>query len=160
MRKSIFLAVALVLFALSSPVSSAEDKDGLIVYYFHTNARCASCLKIEKYTEESLNTFFADQLESGEISFRVINVEEKENSHFVDDYQLYTKSVVLSQVRDGSEVKYKNLEKVWQYLMDEEKFYEYIRSETQSFLDETGGKMKAEEAGEDSSAADEGKKGK
>ena len=62
--------------------------------------------------------------------------EKKENKHFVNDYQLYTKSVVLSLVRDGKEMKFKNLEKVWQLLRNKDKFYKYIKEETQGFLDE------------------------
>jgi len=66
----------------------------------------------------------------------VINIEEKGNEHFAQDYQLYTKSVVLSFVKGGKEVKFKNLEQVWQLLRDKDKFYNYIKSETQSFLDD------------------------
>ena len=48
---------------------------------------------------------------------------------------LYTKSVVLSLVKDGQEVKFKNLEQVWQLLRNKDKFYQYIKNETQGFLD-------------------------
>jgi len=53
----------------------------------------------------------------------------------VQDYQLYTKSVVLSLVKDGKEVKFKNLDKVWQLLRNKDKFYKYIKEETTNFLD-------------------------
>ena len=108
----------------------------LNVYYFRSNFRCSNCYKIEEYTKEAIEKYFQDKLESGEIVYRVINIDEEENAYFVDDYQLYTKSVVLSKLRDGEEVEYKNLQKVWEYLNDQEKFHSYIKEEIYSFFNE------------------------
>lgn len=113
--------------------------DEIIAYYFHGNFRCASCLNIEKYTKAALEESFGNELESGILSYQIINTEEKGNEHFIQDYQLYTKSVVLSLVKDGKEVKFKNLQKVWEYLRNKDKFTEYIKSETQNFLKELEG---------------------
>ena len=108
----------------------------LNVYYFRSNFRCSNCYKIEEYTKEAIEKYFQDKLESGEIVYRVINIDEEENAYFVDDYQLYTKSVVLSKLRDGEEVEYKNLQKVWEYLNDQEKFHSYIKEEVYNFFNE------------------------
>ena len=108
----------------------------LNAYYFRSNFRCSSCYKIEEYTKEAMEIYFQDKLESGEIVYKVINIDEEENAHFVDDYQLYTKSVVLSKLKDGKEVEYKNLQKVWDYLNDQEKFHSYIKEEVHSFFNE------------------------
>ncbi len=64
----------------------------------------------------------------------MINTEEKGHEHFVDDYKLYTKSIVVSLVKDGKEIKYKNLEKIWEYVRNKQKFMDYIKKETQQFL--------------------------
>jgi hypothetical protein len=120
---------------------SAEEKTGVgeakvIAYYFYTNYRCQSCYTIEKYTKESIEGNFEDELTSGELVFKPVNIEEKENEHFLGDYQLYTKSVVLSLVKDGEEIKFKNLKKVWELLRNKDEFYKYIKEETKGFLDE------------------------
>ena len=114
--------------------SLAKDSK-LIVYYFYTTARCISCHKIEQYTKEVLASSFADAMASGKIDFQKLNIEDAENKHFVQDYQLYTKSVVLSKIENGKEVSHKNLDKIWNLLRNKEKFSEYIESETQSFLE-------------------------
>lgn len=119
---------------LFSGISLAENEEKVIVYYFHGNARCASCLKIEQYTKEALEKFFYNDITSGKIDFQVVNVEENGDEHYTQDYKLYTKSVVLSRTENGKEIAYKNLEKVWQYLRNKEKFYEYIRLETEAIL--------------------------
>ena len=108
----------------------------LNVYYFRSNFRCSNCYKIEEYTKEAMEKYFQDKLESGEIVYRVINIDEEEKVHFVDEYQLYTKSVVLSKLKDGREVEYKNLQKIWEYLNDKKKFHSYIKEEVYSFFNE------------------------
>ena len=115
----------------------APQKDKHInVYYFYGNYRCVSCYKIEKYTKEALYKYFGDELESGKLAYKTVNVEKKSNAHFIDDYGLYTKSVIVSLVNDGKEVRYKNLDNVWGYLGNREKFYEYIKDEVSLFLKE------------------------
>lgn len=130
-------AVAVLLMILSSACAFAEEAESdsmVTVYYFHGDRRCQSCIKIEKYTEEAVKNFFTERMESGELVYSVINTDKEENKHYIDDYQLYTKSVILSLTRDGKEVRHKNLTKVWQYLRDREKFIDYIREETEEFL--------------------------
>lgn len=119
-------------------VVSGEDstllQKSVIVYYFHGNVRCPSCRKIEQYTKEAVEQYFNDELKSNKLIFKLINIEEKENKHFVKDYQLYTKSVVLSLVTDGKEVKYSNLTNIWNYLRNKQKFYDYIKDEVTEYL--------------------------
>ena len=120
---------------------SAEENTGVvetrvIVYYFYTNYRCQSCYAIEEYTKESIERNFEDEVTSGELVFKPVNVDLKENQHFLGDYQLYTKSVVLSLVKDGEEIKFKNLKKIWELLRNKDEFYRYIEEETRKFLDE------------------------
>ncbi len=125
----------------TSSDSSAQGADArqgqrkLIVYYLHTTFRCFSCTKIERLTKEAVGQGFAEQLKKGRIEMKVVNVEEPWNEHFVDDYKLYTKSVILSDILDGKEVKWKNLDQVWTLLNNEGKFIEYIRKEIKTFLE-------------------------
>ncbi|MBU0534167.1 MAG: hypothetical protein KJ887_05170 [Candidatus Omnitrophica bacterium] len=123
-------------------MSFAANEEQVIAYYFHTNFRCVSCHKIETYTEESIKKYFSKQIESNELIYKVVNVEEKGNEHFMRDYQLYTKSVVLSLVKDDKEIKFKNLDKVWKHLNNKDEFFEYIKEETQKFLNEMNSEEK------------------
>ncbi|MBL7072654.1 MAG: hypothetical protein ISS33_02590 [Candidatus Omnitrophica bacterium] len=135
MKKLFSVFIVFTVLCVFSSGSFAQSTTKVIVYYFHTTFRCSSCHKIEQYTEGALREYFEKEIESGDLAYREINVEDKENQHFVKDYQIYTKSVVLSLSEGGKEIKFKNLEKVWQYLGNRDKFYEYIKGETQSFLD-------------------------
>ncbi|MCK4947469.1 MAG: hypothetical protein KAS46_03735 [Candidatus Aureabacteria bacterium] len=135
-KKTLFL-LTICVFIFSGLIYAADtDNNQVIVYYFYGDFRCASCHKIEQYTKNAVKEFFKDALNSGELIFKPVNMDNSENRYFVDAYQLYTKSVVLSLVKDGKEVKYKNLPKVWNYLGNKKQFYEYIKSEVTKYLEE------------------------
>ena len=116
--------------------SPAKQEDGMIVYYFYGKVRCKSCETIEKLTRLTLEENFKDELEKGKIRWKPVNTEEPGNKHFVEDYKLITKSVVLSSIKDGKEVSWRNLDKVWELLGNEEIFEKYITDEIKKFQGE------------------------
>ncbi len=155
MRRAAVLLFALALAMLADPAPGAKPKGArpaparpaallapdtsaaahqVTAYYFHGNLRCASCMKIEAYSKEAIEQAFAAELKDGRLAWRVVNTEEKGNEHFVKDYQLYTKSLVLVDAARGRQVRWKNLEKVWQYLQDKPAFLQYVRAETRAYL--------------------------
>jgi len=92
---------------------------------------------MEKYISEVIEADFKDALSSGKLEFKVVNIEEQGNEHFARDYKLYTKSLVLSLVKDGKEVKSENLTKIWEYARDKQEFFDYVSEEVNNFLKET-----------------------
>jgi hypothetical protein len=111
-----------------SPGTAAKE----VVYYFYTNYRCNTCRMLEAYTKEAIEKAFAEEIKRGTVAFSAVNVEVKGNEHFVQDYQLKTKSVVL--VQPGNKDRWKNLEKIWQLVGDKEKYLRYIEDEARQFL--------------------------
>jgi hypothetical protein len=108
-----------------------------IVYYFHGNYRCVTCRKIEALTRTALEAEFLQELNNGSIELRTINVEDRGNEHFIQDYQLATRSVVISRQQDGAEIDWARLDRVWKLVGDEHAFIEYIQQELTPFLRET-----------------------
>ena len=115
-----------------TPPSGSADK--VVCYYFHGTARCHTCRKIESLTHTTLQEGFAVPLKAGRLEWRTINVEEPEHAHFVQDYRLTTRSVVLVRVRNGTAAEWKNLDRVWGLVRDEAAFVNYIRNETKAFM--------------------------
>ncbi len=111
-----------------------EISSKVIAYYFHSTRRCVSCRKLEAYSREAIETGFAEALESGELELLILNTDETEYKHFLDDYQLYTKSLVLSKIEDGEETEWKNLDKAWRLLGNKKGFIKYVQTEVQTFL--------------------------
>ena len=116
----------------ASPTAQRTDK--VIVYYLHGRARCASCLTIEKYTRETVRDAFANELKTGLLELKIVNVETPENKHFIKDYQIYSQSVVVSEVNQEKEIRWKNLQKIWELLYNEEAFKKYIQLEIAKYL--------------------------
>jgi len=143
--KKLFL-VLLAVAALSSSgiiflplVQAAENVKGahVVVYYFHGQMRCPTCYKLEQYSKEAIETNFKDALASGKLEFKVVNVEDKGNEHYGKDYQLYTKSLIFSLVKDDKEIKWKNMDKIWEYVGNKERFIDYVKSGVVDFLKES-----------------------
>ncbi len=136
--KKIFLVIlaAVAVISVSSLVFAAENKPTakVMAYYFHGTFRCYTCTNMEKYSREAIEANFKDALTSGKLEFLSVNVEDRGNEHFVNDYQLYTKTLILSLLKDGKEVKSKNLDKIWEYARNEQKFIDYVTSEISGFM--------------------------
>ena len=111
-----------------------ESPAKVVVYYFHNNFRCAKCRKFESYSKETLQTDFSDALNDGRLEWKVINFEEPVNKHFVGDYQLYTKSIIVAKHQDGRQTEWKNLEKIWDLVGDKTVFVKYIKDEVSAYL--------------------------
>lgn len=123
---------------VSTETVEITDKCKLIAYYFYGAKRCVTCKKIEAYTKEAIETGFADKLESGELVWMPVNLDEGDNDHYRVDYNLYTKSVVLSKRDKGAETEWKNLEKIWQLVRgDKEEYVKYIQDEVKGMLQES-----------------------
>lgn len=119
-------------FAATAPPEPPTET--LVVYYFLTDVRCVSCQKIEQFTEATLNREFAAELAAGRVEWRPINTDRPEHAHFVKDYQLYTKSVVLVRETEGRRGEWKNLPRIWQLLNNPTAYTEYVAGEIRGFL--------------------------
>lgn len=108
----------------------------VVAFYFHGNARCATCRKIEAYSEEAIRSGFESKLSDGRLEWRVVNIDESQNMHFVQDFQLVTKSVVLAEYNDGEVVRWENLKDVWQLVRSKDRFVDYVQTRTREFLAE------------------------
>ena len=125
--------------AAGSQETSGKEGRQVVAYYFHGNTRCVTCRTIEAYTEEALRLRFSDAIKDGLLAWKVVNVEVPGNEHFITDYQLHTKSVVLSEVHNGHETKWVNLSQIWNLVGNRDAFIAYIQQETHNLLGEHNG---------------------
>ena len=130
----IFLAAVAVISISFFAFAGQNNPSKVTAYYFHGSFRCPTCTTMERYSREAIETNFKNELVAGKLEFKAINVEDRGNEHYVNDYQLYTKSLILSLVKDGKEIKSKNLDKIWQYARNKQKFIDYVTDEINSFL--------------------------
>ena len=127
-------AVSVISAGLAAVAGAQEPEVRVVVYYFHGSFRCPTCNAMEKYSREAIETNYGDALKAGELEFMAVNVEDRGNEHFVKDYGLYTKALILSLVKDGKEVRSKNLNKIWELAKNKKKFVDYVAVEIGEFM--------------------------
>ena len=104
------------------------------VTYFTTNVRCPSCLKIEELTRKIVETRFAGELTEGTVTFQLINTDLPGNAHFIEDYGLVSKTVVVAEFDEGVPGDWINLQDVWLKFTDPESFEQYITDAVNGML--------------------------
>jgi hypothetical protein len=119
--------------AESAP-AAATSAPKVIASYFHVTARCTTCRTIEAYSREVVLNHFKNDIYRGRLEWQVVNVQLPENKHFVKDYQLFTKSVVLVHVANGKQQSYKILNDVWELVGDKARFQTYVDKEVRGYL--------------------------
>lgn len=117
----------------TTEIKSGEPK--FVAYYFFTSKRCRTCMIIENLAREAIQTHFKAQIDAGKLVWQGVNVESAENKHFIKDFQLYSKTVVIAEYREGKVVRWVNLNKVWQYYRNKEKYVDYVTTETRAFME-------------------------
>jgi hypothetical protein len=116
--------------------SARADDSKIIAYYFHVNARCVTCRTIEAYSKEVIHKRFAKEIASGRVEWRLVNMETPENRHFIQDYQLFTKSLVLVLNKGGQQKEYKVLNDTWELVGDKAAMQGYVEKEVRNYLRE------------------------
>jgi hypothetical protein len=130
------LPMSVTMAAAPQAASSDPVSHKVIAYYFHTNTRCSTCVKIEQYSHEAIEQGFPYELKNGMLELRVVNYEKPENRHFMQDYKLVSKSLVLVKIVNGKQTKWRNLKLVWQLTGHKDAFLNYVREQVRSYLGE------------------------
>jgi len=121
---------------VAKPEGATKVPRTVVAYYFHRTQRCKTCLTMEAYARDAIREGLTDSVDSGELAWRAVNVEEPEHEHFVKQYDLYASALVMVEM-EGDEVKRsKNLEQIWDLVGDESKFKAYVRDEALAFLED------------------------
>lgn len=129
-----YLYIFIILVLLISFIYAENSEKKIIVYYFHGYMRCSTCYKMEQYTKEGIEKNFSKELAIGKVIFKAVNYEVKENEYYIEKYQLYTKAVIVSFMKGNKEIKYKNLDKIWDLVSNKDKFIDYITKEVNEYL--------------------------
>ena len=85
-----------------SDTETQVKTDVVEVIYFHNKQRCASCVAIEKNAKELVETEYEEQVKSGKVIFRTVDITE--NERLVDRYEIsFSSLIVVDWSKDGKE---------------------------------------------------------
>ena len=108
--------------------------NGVMVYYFHGNTRCPTCRAIESQSHETVKSDFAAQLDSGRLTWKILNYEQADGTDLGKRFEVQMPVVVLAKMREGQPGDWKRLDKVWALVNDQQAFSQYIRQEIEAML--------------------------
>jgi len=140
MNKQILFLVILVLFVAgcSSNETSLNGNavvdtehtiniDKLEIYHFHATHQCYSCITVGDYAEETVNTYFADELKSGKIVFGHINGELLENRDLVTKYGVTSASLWLGTYTKDGKFSAEQNTYVWYKISNKDDYLVYLK---------------------------------
>jgi hypothetical protein len=121
--------------AATEAESQSDAQDGIIVYYFHGTRRCNTCRTIEAYAKEAVEGKYSEQLEAGRLRWDVVNTDDSENEHFLEDFGLVSSSLVVVELDGGRVARFQILQDAWTLVRDKPRFIEYVQGSVGEYLE-------------------------
>ena len=131
----------------ATPVMSAEDaptvahddaekaEREVVLYYFHGNRRCRTCRSIEANAREAIDARYGEELASGALQWKVLNVDEPVNQHFNQDFDLVSGGLVGVEMNGNDVARYEVLQDAWTLVRDEIRFMQYVQRSVRGYLE-------------------------
>lgn len=107
--------------------------DKIEVFLFHSTRRCVSCINIGKYTKQTIDNNFSEELNSGKIVFKEINIDLPENYQLSEKFQAAGSSLFINTIREGKDNINQDLT-VWRLVGDEKNFESYLKEKIENIL--------------------------
>jgi hypothetical protein len=120
--------------APGAATEAAAVRNGVMVYYFHSNARCVTCRSIESQAQETVQAHFAAQLGKGEVVWKIVNYDQPAAKALAAQFDIQMPVVVLAKMKDGQVQDWKRLDEVWALVSDKPAFAKFVQEEVERML--------------------------
>lgn len=104
------------------------------VFLFHATQRCPTCIKIGQLAKATVEERFPEQLKSGKIEFREINIDLPENKDLAEKFRANGSALFINSIKNGQD----NIAEdtmVWQLAPGYEiKFKDYLSDKLNTIL--------------------------
>ena len=108
--------------AAEQPAAARDSTSRLELTYFTFGARCPTCVRMEKWAQESVVEAFPEALSAGTLVF----AGKPATRETVARYGLTTKSLMLLRMDGENEISSRNLDRIWELSGDERAFKSYV----------------------------------
>lgn len=120
----------------ASKATISKDVEKIEIIHFHGTNQCASCIAVGDLAEETINTYFADELKSGKITFEHLNGELSDNLEKVQKYGVTGSSLWIgTYFKDKTFKKEENIN-VWYKINNKEDYLNYLKDVIETKLKE------------------------
>jgi|WetSurMetagenome_2_1015567.scaffolds.fasta_scaffold00052_4 hypothetical protein len=94
--------------------------------FFHPVPGCDSCDQVGRFANETVTTYFAQELARGTLTYRDVNLNLPENAAIAKKYGAYDNSLFVG-VQDESGFHATEIADIWYYAYNREAFMQYLR---------------------------------
>ena len=114
-------------------VQNAKPAEKIQVFLFHTTQRCITCINIGKYAKETVEQKFPEELKSGKIEFREINIDLPENKELATKFRASGSALFINPIIEGKD-NIKEDTQVWRLTSNEQSFISYLSDKLNTML--------------------------
>lgn len=112
---------------------SPGGADYVELVYFHRTQRCYSCQYAGDGTEYVVENYFADEVASGQLVFKLVDVQDKANASIVARYGAYGSSLFINDVVNGID-HIEPVTDIWYALGNNAKFIKVVKDVIEKHL--------------------------
>ena len=115
----------------SKETTPLADIDSLLVIHFYPEVRCSYCIKVGIYAKEGLERLYAEPYKDSCIIFREYNIDEDTST--AKRYKIFWSALGFEKF-SGKRNEFKEIESVWEFCEDKEKFFLIFKKELDEFI--------------------------
>lgn len=113
--------------------SLPKGAEKIEVFVFHATSRCISCINIGKYSKAVIEEKFSEELNSGKITFREVNIDLPENFKMAKNYGVSGSALYINAIKDGKDYHEEDTT-VWRLVTNEVQMKSYFEAKLKSLL--------------------------
>ena len=117
----------------TAQVQKSKPAEKIQVFLFHATQRCSSCIAIGKFAKETVEQKFPEEIKSGKIEFREINIDLPENKEVATKFKAAGSSLFINPIIDGKD-NIKEDTQVWRLVSNEQGFISYLSDKIKTLL--------------------------
>ena len=78
-----------------SKITEAKEAAPIEIVYFYGKQRCATCVAMERFAKEAIDSVFPEQVKNGTISFLSIDLTTPEGENLADSFEVTSSSLFI-----------------------------------------------------------------
>lgn len=132
-NNGLYIIILLLLISIGK-IDAKEQNEKIKIMYFHGTMRCDGCVALENNIIRSVEALFDKEVKNGSFVYESLDFLAEGNGNYVELYKIESQTLIISKVVDQKEVKWVNLDKVWDYAGNFHKMKKYIDKEVRKLL--------------------------
>lgn len=105
--------------------------DSIVVIHFHPTVQCSCCINVGNFAQKGLEKYYPKPYKDKRIIFKEYNIDE--DSLTAKKYKIFWSALGFKKLLKEKE-EFKEIESVWEFCEDEEKFLPTFKKELDAFI--------------------------